>query len=308
MALSILLIIIAGVNFAFVFPVNKIATEAGVPYFAYVFWYALGAALLVTAFATARRTLPPITPRHVQGYFVAAALGFALPFALLAFVAPKLPAGIVALLVVLTPTFTYLFSLILRTQSLHILSVGGLVLSIAGVLFIVVPSGGLPSGDMVGWFLLALLAPIMFAMLNIYADTFQPPAVPPLANASGILWAGVVMLLPLMLGTGQFYMFPGPELDGDLALIGAVAINTLMWPLFYFIVRRTGAFMFSLINIIGVLGGVILGMLLLSERHSWLIWVAAALMIAGFAAIILRAALFPAAPKPNAAKACATGP
>lgn len=293
MALSILLIVIAGINFAFVFPVNKIATEAGVPYFAYVFWYALGAALVVTAAAFSRKSLPPLSARHVRGYFVAAALGFALPFALLAFVAPKLPAGVVALLVVLTPTFTYLFSLILRTQSFHVVSVGGLLMSTAGVLFIVVPSGGLPSADMVGWFLLALLAPVMFAMLNIYADTFQPPSVPPLANASGILWAGVVMLLPLMLGTGQFYFFPGPDLDGDLALIGAVIINTLMWPLFYFIVRRTGAFLFSLINIIGVLGGVLLGVLLLGERHSWLIWVAAALMIAGFAAIILRAALVP---------------
>ena len=35
--LSLLLIFIAGINFSFLFSVNKIATEAGVPFFAYVF-------------------------------------------------------------------------------------------------------------------------------------------------------------------------------------------------------------------------------------------------------------------------------
>jgi drug/metabolite transporter (DMT)-like permease len=299
MALSLLLIVIAGVNFAFVFPVNKIATEAGLPFFAYVFWYAFGAALVVTGIAAARRALPPLSWTHLRSYAVAASLGFALPFALLAFVAPKLPAGVVALLAVLVPTFTYIFSLILRTQTAHLLSIGGLIMSTAGVLFVVVPTDGLPTGDMVWWFLLALMAPVMFAALNVYAESFQPPAVPPLAYATGILWSSVLMLLPLMLGTGQLYLFPGPDLDGDLALLAAVIINTLMWPLFYTIVQRAGAFLFSLVNIIGVVGGVVLGALLLGESHSIFVWIAACLMIGGFVAIVARAAIFPAKrPKP----------
>ncbi len=296
MALSIVLIIIAGINFGFVFPVNKIAGEAGVPFFAYVFWYALGAGLIVLAIAAVRRELPPLSPRHLRDYFVASALGFALPFALLAFVAPKLPAGVAALLAVLTPAFTYIFSLVGGTERLHLISIAGLVLSIAGVFFIVVPSGSLPSADMVGWFLLALLAPIMFAGLNIYAEKFQPPAVPPFAKATGILWASVIMLVPLMLGTGQIYLIPGPDADGNWALLGAVVINTLMWPLFYTIVKRAGAFLFSMVNIIGVVAGVVLGVLLLGESHSAYVWIAACLMIAGFLTIIARAVFMPRRP------------
>ena len=54
LALSLLLIFIAGINFSFLFSVNKVAAEAGVPFFAYVFWYALGAGLVLAIVAAIR--------------------------------------------------------------------------------------------------------------------------------------------------------------------------------------------------------------------------------------------------------------
>ena len=86
MALSLALILIAGINFSLLIPVNKIAGDAGFPNFAYVFWYALGAGLILLVPAVIRRELPQLTFPHLRLYFVSAALGFAFPFALLAFV------------------------------------------------------------------------------------------------------------------------------------------------------------------------------------------------------------------------------
>jgi drug/metabolite transporter (DMT)-like permease len=286
--LSLVLIFIAGINFSFLFSVNKVATEAGVPFFAYVFWYALGAGVILFAVAAVRGELPRIDKAHLKAYGVAALLGFAFPFALLAFVAPKLPSGVAVLLVILTPAFTYLFSLLARLERLHILSIGGLVLGVAGVLFIVVPSGSLPEAHMAGWFLLALLAPICFAGLNVYVELHRPPETPSLSLSVGILLSGALMLLPLMLGTGQLYVFPGPVLDGDLALIGAVVINILMWPLFYEIVKRTGAFLMSMINVVGVVCGIVWSMVFFAERHSGFIWLAGALMLIGLGLILTR--------------------
>ncbi len=286
--LSLLLIFIAGINFSFLFSVNKIATEAGVPFFAYVFWYALGAGAVLFMIAAVRGELPRIDKAHLKAYGVAAALGFAFPFALLAFVAPKLPSGVAVLLVILTPAFTYLFSLLARLERLHLMSVGGLVLGIAGVLFIVVPSGSLPDADMAGWFLLALLAPICFAGLNVYVELHRPPETPSLSLSVGILLSAALMLLPLMLATGQLYVFPGPVLDGDLALAGAVVVNILMWPLFYEIVKRTGAFLMSMINVVGVVAGILWSMVFFAERHSGFIWLAGGLMLIGLALILAR--------------------
>ena len=107
MAFSLVLILIAGINFSLLIPVNKIAGDAGFPNFAYVFWYALGAGLLLLGPAIARRELPQLTWPHIRLYFVSAALGFAFPFALLAFVVTKLPSGVTVLLLTLTPVFTY---------------------------------------------------------------------------------------------------------------------------------------------------------------------------------------------------------
>ena len=295
LAVSLLLIFLGGINFSFIFPINKIAAEAGLPFFAYVFWYALGAGVIIFPFAAIRGELPRLNKAHLKAYGVAAALGFAFPFALLAFVAPKLPSGVAVLLVILTPAFTYLFSLFARLERFHMMSIGGLALGITGVLFIVVPSGSLPGTDMAGWFLLALLAPVCFAGLNVYVEINRPPDAPSLALAVGILFSGALMLLPLMLATGQIYVFPGPNLDGDLALAGAVAVNVIMWPLFYLIVKRTGAFLLSTINVVGVFGGIIWGMIFFSERHSEFVWLAGALMLAGLALIILRPALVAAA-------------
>ena len=286
--LSLLLIFIAGINFSFLFSVNKIATEAGVPFFAYVFWYALGAGAVLFMIAAVRGELPRIDKAHLKAYGVAAALGFAFPFALLAFVAPKLPSGVAVLLVILTPAFTYLFSLLARLERLHLMSVGGLVLGIAGVLFIVVPSGSLPDADMAGWFLLALLAPICFAGLNVYVELHRPPETPSLSLSVGILLSAALMLLPLMLATGQLYVFPGPVLDGDLALAGAVVVNILMWPLFYEIVKRTGAFLMSMINVVGVVAGILWSMVFFAERHSDFIWLAGGLMLIGLGLILAR--------------------
>ena len=258
------------------------------PFFAYVFWYALGAGAVLFMIAAVRGELPRIDKAHLKAYGVAAALGFAFPFALLAFVAPKLPSGVAVLLVILTPAFTYLFSLLARLERLHLMSVGGLVLGIAGVLFIVVPSGSLPDADMAGWFLLALLAPICFAGLNVYVELHRPPETPSLSLSVGILLSAALMLLPLMLATGQLYVFPGPVLDGDLALAGAVVVNILMWPLFYEIVKRTGAFLMSMINVVGVVAGILWSMVFFAERHSDFIWLAGGLMLIGLGLILAR--------------------
>jgi len=286
--LSLLLIFVAGINFSFLFSVNKIAAEAGVPFFAYVFWYALGAGVVLFAIAAVRRQLPRLDRDHLKAYGVAALLGFAFPFTLLAFVAPKLPSGVAVLLVILTPAVTYLFALLARLERFHLMSVGGLMLGVAGVLFIVVPNGSLPGADMAGWFLLALLAPISFAGLNVYVELSRPPKTASLSLAVGILLTSALLLLPLMLATGQLYVFPGPVRDGDLALLGAVVINIIMWPLFYEIVKRTGAFLMSMINVVGVVGGIVWSMVFFAEQHSGFIWLAGALMLMGLGLILMR--------------------
>ena len=287
MALSLVLILIAGINFSLLIPVNKIAGDAGMPNFAYVFWYALGAGLILLVAAAIRRELPQFTLAHLRLYFVCAALGFAFPFALLAFVATKLPSGVTVLLLTLTPVFTYALAVLLRLDRFRLISAAGLLTAIAGVLLVVIPGGSLPAPSMALWFVVALLIPFGFGALNVFVERFRPPASTSLGLAVGNLFAGALLLIPFLPATDQLYLFPGPDLDGDLSLVAAVIINVIMWPLFYVIVRRAGATLFSIVNIIGVVGGIGWGILFFGETHSTYVWGAAALMLAAFVMMVI---------------------
>ena len=266
---------------------NKIAGDAGMPNFAYVFWYALGAGLILLPPAVIRRELPPLTLAHLRLYFTAGALGFAFPFSLLAFVATKLPSGVTVLLLILTPVFTYALAVPARLERFRLISAAGLIVGIAGVLLIVIPGESLPAPSMAGWFLIALLIPFGFGALNVIVERFRPPETTSLALAIGNLFAGALLLFPFLPATGQLYLFPGPDLDGDLSLAAAVVINAIMWPLFYVIVRRAGATLFSIVNIIGVVGGIGWGILIFSETHSAYVWGAAGLMLAAFVMMVI---------------------
>ena len=287
MALTLVLILIAGINFSLLIPVNKIAGDAGMPNFAYVFWYALGAGLILLVPATIRRELPQLTLPHLRLYFVSATLGFAFPFALLAFVATKLPSGVTVLLITLTPVFTYSLAVIARLERFQPISAVGLLAAVAGVLLIVIPGDSLPAPSMAVWFLIALLIPCGFGALNVIVERFRPPEASSLGLAIGNLFAGALLLVPFLPATGQLYIFPGPDLDGDLALVAAVVINAIMWPMFYIIVRRAGASLFSVMAIIGVVGGIGWGILFFDETHSGYVWAAAGLMLAAFVMMVI---------------------
>ena len=287
MTLSLVLILIASLNFSLLFPVNKIAGDAGMPHFAYVFWYALGAGLILLIPAVVRRELPRLTLPHVRLYVTGAALGFAFPFALLAFVATKLPSGVTVLLITLTPLFTYALAVIVRLERFRLICAAGLLSGVAGILLIVVPGDSLPAPSMAVWFLIALLVPFGFGALNVIVERFRPPESSSLGLAIGNLFAGALLLLPFLPATGQLYLFPGPDLDGDLALAAAVVINAIMWPMFYVIVRRAGASLFSIMNIIGVIGGIGWGILFFDESHSAYVWGAAGLMLAAFVMMVI---------------------
>ena len=287
-ALKIGLILVAGLNFSLLFSVNKWAGNAGVPFAAYVFWYALGAAIVIGVIAVVRREPFPINRVYLRAHGVSAFLGFAFPFAIFAFVASRLPSGIAVLFVILTPVFTYGWALLFRLERFRIGSVLGLALGVAGVLLVVVPSGSLPEPHMVGWALLALVAPACFAALNVYVDKFRPPNASPITLAFGISWASAFMLLPFMIGTGQLWAPFAGGTDGGWAVIAAIAINSLIWPLFYGIIRLTGAFLFSMMNVVAVVFGFFWGWLFYAEAPSIWIWAAAILMLAAFGLIMLQ--------------------
>ena len=209
-ARAVAYLLFAGALYGLLFSINKVATTNGVPGLAYVFWHTLGAGLILWLGCLATRTPVRFDRAHLRLYFVAGALGISIPVSLLAHVAPNLPASLVVMVTCLSPTCTYLMAMALRMERFRLLSTGGVALGLAGILILVVPGITLPSFAEVSWLLLALLAPVCFAAFNIAGAILWPPKAHSLGLACGIQLGGAVVLVPVMLGTGETYLFPGP--------------------------------------------------------------------------------------------------
>jgi drug/metabolite transporter (DMT)-like permease len=272
---------VAGGLYGLLFSINKIATTNEVPFLAYVFWHTLGAGAVLLVACIATRNLPGVSWAHLRLYILGGAISTSLPVSLLAYVAPKLDASLVSMVTCLSPICTYVMAMAIRMERFRWLSVGGVGFGLIGILILVIPGVTLPTFEMVTWLLLALLAPVCFAAFNIMGAVMWPPDGRSLPLACGLLLGGALVLLPVMLGTGQDYLFPGPLLTGDLAILYATLLTAVVWYLIFEIIRLGGPLFLSQFGYIIVLTGFGWGALIFKESLSGSVWIAAALLFAG---------------------------
>jgi drug/metabolite transporter (DMT)-like permease len=270
-----------GVTWGLSFSFNKIAITSGIPVIAYVFWQSLGAGLvlLILSFITANRL--HLGWPHLKLYGVAALFEFVVPFLALNFVAARLPAGIAGLGQALVPALTFCFALAFRLERFNRLRFAGLCVGLIGVLLVVLPKASLPEPEMVGWVLIALIAPLCYGLSNTLVAIMRPPHSSSIPLAAGLLLVSSALLLALMAATGSWWFFDAGLDNGALALIGVTILNVIFWYLLFEIIHIAGPVYFASYNYISPLAGIGWAVLIFAERHSVWIWAALALMFAG---------------------------
>src|SRR5260370_562860 len=95
---------------------NMRGAEAGMPPLAYAFWQSALSGLGLLAIAAVRGCRVPLGAGALKTYFLVGVLGLGLPGALLTFTAPHLPAGLVTLVLALSPPPTFLMAIAARQQ------------------------------------------------------------------------------------------------------------------------------------------------------------------------------------------------
>ena len=277
-ALSLSLMFAGGIIAPLRFVLNKIAVDGGVPPFAFAFWPMLFSGLLLLAVAMMRGETPSLKFADLRAYIVVGVLAMGAPLAVLTYLADKLPQGIISMVVILAPTLTYLFAILLGVDRLKLLSCAGLVAGLGGILVIVLPDVSLPEPDMVWWLLFALLAPVLLGLGNVLTALVRPPAMPSTVLAAGMLLSAAALLLVLMIATGQTYFFDGAAPGINWNFLYATLLNSIFYILFLEIVRLSGPVFFSQMNYLAVAAGFGWGMLLFGERYSLYVWGGTALM------------------------------
>ncbi|MGD0188532.1 MAG: DMT family transporter [Roseiarcus sp.] len=274
------MLVAAAVIYGAIFTVNKLAAAGGVPPLAYSFWQSFGAGLVLWLVLTFNGERIGVSRQHLVSYIVVGALVIGIPITLLTYIAPKLPAGVMTLVLALSPPFTFMLSVLGRLERFRVMGLFGLLCGFIGVVVVVAPGATLGSPDAWKWFLLALAAPLMFASSNVAAAVLRPPAASSAAMGAGVLFGSSLVLLPVMLITGQEW-FPRTFDDGAIATLIAIAINAAFLVLFLEIIRRAGPTFFAQFNYLAVLAGIAWGAIVFGERLTFAFFVAMVLMFAG---------------------------
>ena len=260
---------------------NRIAITEGIPVFAFVFWQCLGAALLTFVAALATRQLPSMRRKDLRLYLLLGTFGTAVPYTLIVFVAPKVPAGAIGLGLTLVPILTYGIAVLFRIDRIRLLRIAGFLFGLAGVLLVLLPDQSLPEPGMAPWLLMAFGAPLCFAIGTVCVAILRPPESRPIPLTCGIFACVSILMLPIMAATDNWWIFDATMTDGDWALIGTIVINAIFMVFALEIIRMVGPVVYSTIGYFGTLIGLGWAALYFGEVPSPWIWAAIAILFLG---------------------------
>ncbi len=276
--MAYVMLVAGAVVYGGIFSVNKLAAAAGVPPLAYGFWQSFGAGLVLSIVLALKGERLALGRAYLLSYLVIGALAVGIPMSLLTYAAPRLPAGLLTIVLALSPPLTFLLGMLARIEHSSVFGVLGLVFGFLGVLVIIGPgmSGNAPNAWL--WFLLSLIAPLLFACANVSAALLRPPLSSSLSMASGMFLGSSAVLIPIMLLAGQAWL---PAGAGAIAVLMAAGINAVFYVMFFEIIRIAGPTFFAQFNYLAVLAGVAWSMLVFGERLSIYFFISMLLMFVG---------------------------
>ena len=287
--LAVGLLFLTGVLYGLSYSLTGVGVANGIPFTSYVLLMGMFGAAVALLLSLGQGRLPPLSWRHVSSYAIAGISGYGVPFLTVGYVSGEgVPAGIISMLVVLSPILTYMGAVTLRLEPIWWPRVLGFAVGIVGVALLVVPETSLPSRDLVPWILLALLLPVGYTTTSLATALLRPPATDSLHFAFGFFFFGSLPILVVVAATDGWWWFEGPMDPGDWSLITNVFVQGLGIYLFVELTRFLGPVFFSTVNFIVALSGIGWGILFFGESHSHWVWLALLCLMLGVFFVILR--------------------
>ena len=274
--LSLILLVTLGLLWGTGYSIARFVVTHGVPAASYSFWESLGPAVLLSIAAIALRRphharTNPVTHKHF--YFVAGLTGIAIPNTCMYFAAGHLPAGLLAVIVNTVPVIAWPMALAAGMEHFSLPRLGGLMLAMAGLMLILAPKAGLSTALPWTWVLLALLTPLSFAWCTIHTARARPAGTHPVQVAAGMLTVATLLLLPLVLVTGELYLPHWPLRFVDALILLEILLSSFGYIIFFELLRIAGPVYYSLVDTTVALTGLAWGYFLFNETiHSLTGW------------------------------------
>jgi drug/metabolite transporter (DMT)-like permease len=274
-------LILMGAGWGISQPMTKIAVSTGYGPFGLLFWQTVIGVVLMGAICIARRLPLPLGHRAVRLYIILAMIGAVLPNAISYSAAVHLPSGIMSLLLSVIPMFAFVIALTLGTDSFRWRRVTGLCFGLVGVLIIIVPSVDLGQSIPVFWAAMYLVTALFYAFEGNYIAKWGTEGLGPFQVMLGASFAGMVIVTPIMMMTGQYIAPEWPMPLPQWALIGANVVHVFVYATYVWLARRAGAVFTVQVSYLVTGFGLIWAWLLLGEAYAPTLWVALATIFLG---------------------------
>jgi drug/metabolite transporter (DMT)-like permease len=238
------------------------------------------AAVILTAFAYARGHRLPLT-LHAWGIFAfVGVVGNAIPFALIAWGETVVDSGLAAILMGMMPVVTAVLAHVFTTdEKLTGRRVAGVLVGFSGTVLLV----GIPAltrlGAEVSAQLAILTGAVCYAIVTVFVRRFA--SFPDEIMAAGAMITGTLVILPWALVLdAPFELTPGLAAVGAVIVLGVVSTGFAAL-IYFYLVRTMGAAIFSQVNFITPVLGVMFGMVFLGELPEADAWAALGLIVIG---------------------------
>lgn len=274
-------LIFCGIVWGATIPLSKVAVSTGHPPMGLIFWQVCILSVALGLIAFWRREPIPLEPRHLGYYTLIAAIGTLIPSSVSFYVATKLPAGILGLLLATVPMFSLLIALTIRSERFQAKRIAGIALGVAAMVLLAVPELTLPQAGLAWFLLLGLFAPFCYGMEGNIVERVAPSDVTPIAA----ILASSVIAIPI---AGLIAWFGGMWVDlsqpwgkAEWALLGSSLGHAGAYTGYVALVGLAGAVFSSQIAYVTTLSAILLSLIFLGESYPATTWLAIAMMMGG---------------------------
>jgi len=263
----------------------------------YAMWQSLGPAI-VLSLLTLKRWSGQLKQlfRFWPYYLVTGLFGIVIPNTNMYFIAPHLPAGVIAVIVNIVPLLVYPLSIVTKQESFNVWRMSGVMIGMLGILLFIIPEMSLGHGFIIYWALMTFISPLSFAICVIFIGAYRPQ-VDSLVLSAGMLFFATLLLVPVVYQSGQFYVVRLPINWIDSIIFLEIVLSSLGYVILFKLIKLAGAVYYSLVSGVVCLTGLFWGSILFGEKMSLLMGMAVILIVSAIALVSTHPEAYVAFPK-----------
>ena len=220
-------------------------------------------------------------PTSMAFYLMAGILGYMIPAILELYSAPIIGAGLLTIVVSLTPVVTVIIAFTMRTDQLNRRKIIGVILASLAMLPILLGEKlSVPIPELAGFGLaLAVSVPLCYGFYHNFIAKFWPEGEDGWQLATGEMAIGCLTIVPMV------FLFYGVELAPVMEtglyriMIGYIVLSAASIYLYFFLLEKGGPIFVSLAGFVSLIAGVFFGMVFFGETHPWWVWLSVLVIV-----------------------------